>query len=232
MRVSVCVLLAGLVCTGTEAATITSSATCHPPGGSPVTGSFGCISANGGVAASVNATYAIPGNSASPLTAKISGMGFESRLGGGYAEAFISLNLELSTTGPIRTGVANLFILAEHGPIPAGFGTVSSFVGPYSVPSCLPEASCGILNPALPFQLGTPFNVSLNGTLITNPNPASIGGQNFTVQVSLALRESNGLPVQILEIPEPSLLSASGFGLLGILLFLRANRACRSSSGN
>jgi hypothetical protein len=71
-----------------------------------------------------------------------------------------------------------------------------------------------------------PFDVDLNALLMTNSNPAAFGGHFFTVDVRLALREfSNGAPVQIYEVPEPAFLSASGFGLLGLLLFRRIERS-------
>jgi hypothetical protein len=138
----------------------------------------------------------------------------------------ISLHLQLYTLGPPRTGLADLLIAADQGSLPIeGSGRVSGSAGPYSVPSCPTggEGSpCHIVNSSLPFQLGTPFDVDLNAMLMTNSNPSAFGGHFFTVDVRLALREfSHGEPVQIYEVPEPAFLSASGFGLLGLLLFRR-----------
>jgi hypothetical protein len=174
----------------------------------------------------VSATYAIPKDPSSFLTAQISGEALEGQPGEGSAGASISLDLQLYTLGPTRTGNADLFILAEHGPMPSGGGHVSSFVGPYFVPFCPSDLTCGIGNQTLPFQLGTSFDIQLNGEgeFIGSSSPTFFGGQFFIVEVRLALRESNGLPVQIYEVPEPAFLSASGFGLLGLLLFRRAKR--------
>jgi hypothetical protein len=224
LRVSLCVFLAFVVCITARAATITSSVTCYPSSGEPISGSLSCGTGTG-VTAHVSATYAIPEDPSSFLTAQISGEALEYQPGEGYAVGTISLHLQLYTLGPSRTGVADLLIAADQGPtIQAGSGRVSGTAGPYSVPSCPTGgegSTCHIVNSRLPFQLGTPFNVDLNASLMTNSNPASFGGHSFTVEVRLALREfSNAaLPAQIYEVPEPAHLLASGVGFLGILLF-------------
>jgi hypothetical protein len=232
LRVSLFVFLAFVVCITARAATITSSVTCYPSSGAPISGSLSCSSGTG-VTAHVSATYAIPEDPSSFLTAQISGEALEYQPGEGYAAGTISLHLQLYTLGPPRTGVADLLIATDQGPtIQAGSGRVSGTAGPYSIPSCPTGGStCHIVNSSLPFQLGTPFNVDLNASLMTNSNPASFGGHSFTVEVRLALREFNNPPfqgpfeVQIYEVPEPAHLLASGVGFLGILLFRRIERS-------
>lgn len=127
-----------------------------------------------------------------------------SPLAGGSASGSAGWTEIFTTPGPPRSGVIAILLgsFGEEG----GTGSVS--FGPYG--STCSGPSCDFSDPSAPFELGTPFTISLFASAIgggCGDDGCTQGGATIDF---FALFEADGTtPVGLLPVPEPS-----GFGPL------------------
>jgi hypothetical protein len=138
------------------------------------------------------------------------------------ATAAIDLTLNLYTSGPVRQGVAYLQLTLSQES-----GNVSEAVGPYSLGGCASELTCRLFG-YVPFELGVPFTIDLNGIARGFP---PLGGGNFIASAELWLYElptqagdPAGAPVQISLVPEPGSAGLSFTGLSALVFFATRRR--------
>ena len=148
----------------------------------------------------------------------------------GYADGTASLSLSLYTAGPVRTGTAVITVTGNVGSAEVidanarGGGSVSG--GNSLAAGCLPDVGCYLDNhistEMIPFNLGVPFDLNLNGLVNAGDKRSLYSAENssdFYIAIGISVSDANGLPVQIEEAPEPAFLLAPGFGLITLLVW-------------